>query len=161
ELYHRLLLGQDKEVIESRWLTGVEDYLGEEIIEDIPSIPLRVFAATRLELEVPNEEWLRLADAETWERKVTQDFDARLKLGQTVAALQLVWPSFTPPSWSDKFIGKAEAALQLVWPRFTPPSWSDKFIGKVEAALQLVWPEFTLRRRFMPDGQRAEFTPGS
>ena len=37
ELYHRLLLGEDKEVIESRWLTGVEEYLGDEIIDDIPS----------------------------------------------------------------------------------------------------------------------------
>jgi hypothetical protein len=114
ELYHRLLLGEDKEVIESRWLMGVEDYLGEEIIDDIPSIPLRVFAATRLKLEVPDEEWLRHADAETWERKVTQDFEARLKLGQVREALQLVSgrAEFTPGSRLYPLVAQAFADIR-------------------------------------------------
>lgn len=90
ELYHRLLLSQDKDVIEERWLPGVKDYLGEEVIDEIPSIPLRVYAAGKLDLEVPDQDWVREADNETWERKITQDFDARLKLGQVREALQLV-----------------------------------------------------------------------
>ena len=114
ELYHRLLLGQDRETIDARWIDGVEDYIGDEILEDIPSKALRVYAASRLEITLANEDWLREADEETWERKVAQDFDARMKLGQVREALSYVASrsQFLPGSPLYPLVAQAHADLR-------------------------------------------------
>lgn len=131
ELYHRLLLGQDKEEIQSRWLPGVEDYMGEEVIDDIPSIGLRVYAATRLNLEIRDEQWLQQADDETWERKVAQDFDARLKLGQVREALQLVSgrAEFVPGSPLYPLVAQAHADVRDY---ATAARWIDDGLQRIE-----------------------------
>ena len=75
---------------------------------------MRVFAATQLKLEVSDQEWLRQADAETWERKITQDLEARLKLGQVREALQLVSgrAEFTPGSRLYPLVAQAFADIR-------------------------------------------------
>jgi cellulose synthase operon protein C len=113
ELYHRLLLGQDRGEIDARWLEGVEDYMGDEVLEDIPSKALRVYAATRLRITLSNEDWLKEADEETWERKVAQDFDARVKVGQVREALRYVESreEFLPGSPLYPLVAQAHADL--------------------------------------------------
>ena len=42
EIYHRLKLGEDPSSVGERWMTGVEDYLGDAIPEVVaarPSLP--------------------------------------------------------------------------------------------------------------------------
>lgn len=87
EIYHRLSLGQDPEVIDARWLPGVEPYL-------MPALPefqgaRLAYLALRLNLEV-NEETRRLAELEDWERIVERKARDLLTEGQPEEALSLL-----------------------------------------------------------------------
>lgn len=113
-LYHRMLLGADPQEIESRWVQGVEDYLGEQVIDEIPSIPLRVYLANKLRLEVDHAEWLAHADRQTMERRIEQDFQGRLRLGQVREALELVasTPEFSAGSPLYPLVAQAHADVR-------------------------------------------------
>lgn len=132
-LYHRMLLDEDRNLIEQRWVDGVEDYLGEEIVDEIPSIPMRVYAAGKLNLEIRDAEWAREADMDTWERKITQDVNERLKLGQVREALQLVAGKveFSAGSPLYPLVAQAHADLRDF---ATAVLWIEAGLERVESA---------------------------
>jgi hypothetical protein len=88
ELYHRLQLGQNASVIDERWLDGVEDYLGRDVLNEIPA-PSRRLLAARLGVRLDEQE-LTSASTEEWEQYVVRQVEEALKQNQYDVALRLM-----------------------------------------------------------------------
>jgi hypothetical protein len=64
EIYHRLILGQPREVVVRRWTDGLKAHL-LTALDELPP-PAQAFVAARLDVERPDSVW-RVADLEDWE----------------------------------------------------------------------------------------------
>ncbi len=117
EIYHRLSLGQDPDVIDARWLPGVEPYL-MTVLPEFQGARL-AYLALRLNLEV-NEETRRLAEVEDWERIVERKAGDLLAKGQPEEALSLLTSRDERTAASPVFGLEATALAQL-------GRWADSF----------------------------------
>jgi hypothetical protein len=114
EIYHRLALGQDPEVIDARWLTGVEPYLMSALPEFHGA--RLAYLSLRLNLEV-SEETRRLAEVEDWERIVERKARDLLAQGKPGEVLSLLAPRGDRTETSPLFGLEATALVQLGrWP---------------------------------------------
>lgn len=87
EIYHRLSLDFEREVLKSRWRDGVRQYLGSAI-EELP-MRGRGFLAVRLRLEVDEAVWTA-ADLEDWEAHAERRARDLLELKQPLPALAAI-----------------------------------------------------------------------
>jgi hypothetical protein len=114
EIYHRLALGQDPEVIDARWLTGVEPYLMSALPEFRGA--RLAYLSLRLNLEV-SAETRRLAEVEDWERIVERKAGDLLTQGQPGEVLSLLAQRSDRTQASPLFGLEATALAQLGrWP---------------------------------------------
>ena len=67
EIYHRMMLGEEGNTLESRWMQGVDRYLGSAV-EEIPDAQ-KVWLASHMSIELPPEVYAR-ADIAEWERLI-------------------------------------------------------------------------------------------
>jgi Trypsin-like peptidase domain/Effector-associated domain 1 len=117
EIYHRLSLGQDPEVVDARWLPGVEPYLMTALPEFHGA--RLAYLASRLNLEV-SEETRRLADVEDWERIVERKARDLLAEGRPEEALSLLRSRGERTAASPVFGVEATALAQV-------GRWADGF----------------------------------
>jgi hypothetical protein len=114
EIYHRLALGQDPEVIDGRWLAGVEPYLMSALPEFHGA--RLAYLSLRLNLEV-SAETQRLAEVEDWERIVERKARDLLARGQPGEVLSLLASRGDRTEVSPLFGLEATALAQLDrWP---------------------------------------------
>ena len=87
EIYHRLSIGLDRQVVESRWMAGIESSLAAGMGE----LPARAqgFLAARLHLTLPPDVWQE-ADLVDWEVWVTHEAREYLRRDRTDEALALL-----------------------------------------------------------------------
>ncbi|MGN9909197.1 hypothetical protein ACTMTJ_16765 [Phytohabitans sp. LJ34] len=85
EIYHRLQLTQPAEVIEERWLDGVEEDL-RGALDELPVVGQAVLA-TRLGIRLP-EEVLRQADTQEWEEYAARLAEESINQGHYDTALR-------------------------------------------------------------------------
>ena len=90
EIYHRLKLGEDPSSVGERWMTGVEDYLGDAIPEVSPRA--RLFLASRLGVKLKDEEDLyKRAGLQEWElftiRRVNEAVSSKKPLAEILTVL--------------------------------------------------------------------------
>jgi hypothetical protein len=114
EIYHRLALGQASEVINERWIPGVEPYLATVLSEFHGA--RRAYFASRLGVEV-DEETQQLADLEDWERVVERKARDLLAEQRPQEALSLM-ASREERSPASPLFGLQATALALLgqWP---------------------------------------------
>ena len=117
EIYHRLSLGQDNDVIDARWLRGVEPYL-RTALPEFHGARL-AYLLLRLNLEV-NEETRRLADLEDWERIVERKAGDLLAQGRSKKALSVL-TSREERTGASPLVGLEAAALARLG------RWADAF----------------------------------
>ena len=67
ELYNRMMLEQSPEVLDGRWMPGVERYLGSAV-DELPTIQ-KVWLARHMSIELPRETYLQ-ADIAAWEELI-------------------------------------------------------------------------------------------
>ncbi len=117
EIYHRLALGQAPEVIDARWLPGVEPYL----VSALPEFhgARLAYLALRLNLAV-DAETRRLAEAEDWERIVERQARDLLARGQPGEVPGLLASRVERTEASPLFGLEATALAQL-------GRWADSF----------------------------------
>ena len=87
ELYHRLVLDQDRDEIDARWLDGAEGFLHDSLGEF--SGARLAYLASRLGVVV-DAETEALADLEDWERVALRRATEELELGKPVEALKVL-----------------------------------------------------------------------
>lgn len=87
ELYHRLVLGQSRRVLDRRWLPGVEHHLWGALEELPPSSA--VYLATRLGVSLPVDVAVQ-ADLEIWERHADQQVARLLERDRPERALEVL-----------------------------------------------------------------------
>jgi hypothetical protein len=87
EIYHRLSLGIDRNVLESRWADSVQQNLGSAI-EELP-LKSKAFLAAKLKLEVDDSVWQQ-AELEDWETHARMRATDLLALKQPLAALNIL-----------------------------------------------------------------------
>lgn len=84
EIYHRLSLGIERDILNERWQEGVQQYLGTAI-EELPAKG-KAFLAAKLRLEIDEAVWAE-ADLEDWEIHASQRTRDLLELRQPLQAL--------------------------------------------------------------------------
>lgn len=84
EIYHRLSLGIERDILEARWQDSVQQYLGSAI-EELPA-KAEAFLAARLRLEIDESVWSE-AELEDWEIHTERRARDLLELGQPIQAL--------------------------------------------------------------------------
>jgi hypothetical protein len=87
EVYHRLALGQDLDIVSSRWAPGVEPFL-EEVYHEFSGAN-RAYLAARLNKEI-DEQTRNLASLEDWENVTARKAADLLASGQNAQALQMI-----------------------------------------------------------------------
>ena len=87
ELYHRLSLGERWEVIEQRWLPGVEASLGGAV--DELDDRMRRQLATRLRIELADDNWESFEQPE-WEAYVAKRVEDLLRLDRPLDAIRIL-----------------------------------------------------------------------
>lgn len=87
EIYHRLALGVDREVLASRWRDGLKPYLGSSIRELRPAS--QIYLAARLNLELPVDQWNQAED-EDWILYASRLATQQLQVGRAFDALSLL-----------------------------------------------------------------------
>lgn len=87
ELYHRLALGVDRDVLASRWLAGLNPYLGSSIRE-LPEAS-QIYVAARLEIELPEDLWNEASD-DDWVFYAIRVAKQKSELGKPLEALDLL-----------------------------------------------------------------------
>ncbi|QRN92901.1 hypothetical protein JRI60_27205 [Archangium violaceum] len=87
ELYHRLALGQPAELVDPRWMKGVEQFL-LNAVDEVP-VHVRPYLATRLGLELSKEVRVQAGLAD-WEHGVRRRCEVLLQRGNTEHALSLL-----------------------------------------------------------------------
>jgi tetratricopeptide (TPR) repeat protein len=87
EIYHRLSLGEPSEVIEKRWMPGIEESLRSAVGE--LEGDSRTFLAARLGIELYDVE-IHDADQHTWELVVARQASVLLKLDKPLEAVALL-----------------------------------------------------------------------
>ena len=97
EIYHRLSLGIERNILESRWIDGVQQNLGSAI-EELP-LKSRAFLAARLGLEVDESIW-EAAELQDWETHAKLRAGDLLSVRQPLAAINILRqrPERTPSS---------------------------------------------------------------
>lgn len=110
EIYHRLALGQTLSDIRRRWLRGVESHL-KNAPPEFKGAQL-AFLAARLKMDV-DEETLRAAELEDWERIVGRKVRELLSQGRQMEALELLTSRDDRTDRSSLFSLAAKAHAQL------------------------------------------------
>lgn len=110
EIYHRLALGHERSVVESRWLPGVESYLRDAFEEFTGSI--RAYLGSRLGNEV-DAETRNLASIEDYEEIVERKATDLLAHGDAMQALVLLTSRAERTSDSPLFALEAAALARL------------------------------------------------
>lgn len=87
EIYHRLALNIDREVLATRWMDGLGPFLGSSIRELPPAS--QVYLAARLEVELPNDFWSSAED-EDWILYASRLVDQTLALQKPADALEVL-----------------------------------------------------------------------
>jgi hypothetical protein len=87
EIYNRLALGVDREVLALRWQTGLNPYLGSSIRE-LPQ-PSQIYLAARLGIELPEDLWVK-ADDDDWVLYAIRTAAQKSELGKPLDALNLL-----------------------------------------------------------------------
>lgn len=87
EIYHRLSLGIERDILNERWQEGVQQYLGTAI-EELPAKG-KAFLAAKLRLEIDEAVWAE-ADLEDWEIHAEQRARDLLDLRQPLPALAVL-----------------------------------------------------------------------
>jgi hypothetical protein len=110
EIYHRLWLGDERSIIDERWITGVEPHLASALTEF--SGARRAYLASRLNYEV-DEETRQLADTEDWESIVERKALDLLAHEQRQQALDLLASRTDRTNKSPLFAIEAKALASL------------------------------------------------
>lgn len=110
ELYHRLLLKQDHDLIAARWIDGAKDHLFNALEELEPKE--QAFLAARLNVDV-EDDVLAQANQPDWEVLVARRADNFLRLGHPDRALQVLAPRRSYLPGSTLFILEAHALREL------------------------------------------------
>lgn len=84
EIYHRLRLGEDFNIIEARWLPGLRDLLRSSLVE-LPDAG-RIWLSQKLNVTT-DDATRRAADQDDWERMAALRAGRFLKSGDTASAL--------------------------------------------------------------------------
>jgi AAA ATPase domain len=87
EIYHRLSLGQTAAIVEHRWISGVEDLL-RSAVDELEG-PARTFLATRLGIEIYQEDW-DAVDQASWESYAANLVNDLLRLDRPLEAVQVL-----------------------------------------------------------------------
>lgn len=87
EIYHRLSLGEAPEIIEARWLPGIDDSL-RPALDELEG-GSRAYLAARLGVDLYDVE-LDEADQQTWELAVARQASALLALDKPLEAISLL-----------------------------------------------------------------------
>ena len=87
EIYHRLALGVDRQVLASRWRDGLRPYLGSSTLE-LPSSS-QIYLAARLNLELPADQWNQAED-EDWILYASRLATQQLQVGKPFEALNVL-----------------------------------------------------------------------
>ena len=87
EIYHRLSLGVEREILASRWMDGLRPFLGSSIRE-LPS-QSQIYLAARLEFELPEEYWTEAND-EDWALYASRKTNQQLDLQKPFDALKML-----------------------------------------------------------------------
>lgn len=128
EIYHRLLLEQDRTEIESRWLPGVETYFNAQTLEELGTSG-KTFLASRLGYELPEDVW-RNADLADWERTAARNCRSLLDLRQPEKAIALLRQRKERVSNSELFLLEVDILIAL-------RHW-DLALATAEAAIKQV-----------------------
>lgn len=110
EIYHRLSLRQDLEVIDARWMKGVESHLFNALSEFEGT--QSAYLASRLGVEVAPET-LRSAETRDWERIVSRKVREMLAHGRPEEAVELLRTREDRTSKSPLFELEATALARL------------------------------------------------
>lgn len=110
EIYHRLMLKQDEELLDDRWLSGVEKYLNSAIEEVGPE--QQIWLAQRMSLELPPETYGH-ADVASWERLIGRKALETLRFGDAQGAIAMLEERSERTPESPLFAVEARAYLAL------------------------------------------------
>lgn len=110
EIYHRLALGQERSVIDARWLAGIEPYLHDAFDELKGS--LRAYLGSRLGIEVDTET-RQLAGIEDYEELIKRKAGELLSQGEPRQVLVLLGERQERAPDSPLFELEATALAQL------------------------------------------------
>lgn len=87
EIYHRLSTGQSRELIDPRWMPGIEDSLRSAIDEVPPGT--RAYLAAKIGVELYDQNWDDV-DQQTWEDHVARQAGDLLKVDRPLDAVYLL-----------------------------------------------------------------------
>ncbi|MBB4423957.1 tetratricopeptide (TPR) repeat protein [Bradyrhizobium sp. CIR48] len=110
EIYHRLMLHEDSEVIATRWLSGVEQYLTSAIADLEPE--QQIWLAERMSIELPADVYDK-ADLSSWERLIGRKALETFRFAAPDQVLALVRQRSERTSDSPLFAIEARALLAL------------------------------------------------
>lgn len=110
EIYHRLMLKQDEEMFDDRWLPGVEKYLNSAIEE--VGAEQQIWLAQRMSLELPRETYAR-ADVASWERLIGRKAMETLRFGDAQNTIAMLEERSERTSESPLYAIEARAYLAL------------------------------------------------
>jgi hypothetical protein len=111
EIYHRLSLGIERNILESRWTDGVQQNLGSAI-EELPP-KSKAFLAAKLKLEVDESVWGQ-AELEDWETHARMRATHLLALRQPLAALNILRQRQERTSGSSLLTIERDAMVSLL-----------------------------------------------
>lgn len=111
EIYHRLSLGIERSILESRWTDGIPQNLGSAI-EELP-LKSKAFLAAKLNLEVEDSVWEQ-AELEDWETHVFTRATDLLSLKQPLAALNFLRQREQRTSGSPLLMLERDASVALL-----------------------------------------------
>lgn len=110
EIYHRLMLGQESELIAPRWIPGVEQSLTSAINDLQPE--QQIWLAERMSIELPPDVYAR-ADISSWERLIGRKALETFRFAVPDQALSLLRQRTERTSDSPLFAIEARALLAL------------------------------------------------
>jgi len=110
EIYHRLVLKQDRDTIAARWIDGVRDHLFNALEELEPRE--QAFLAARLEIDV-DDDILAQAEQDDWEVIAGRRAHNFLKLDQPQRALETIAQRKSYAPGSPLFLFEAQAHQDL------------------------------------------------
>jgi hypothetical protein len=178
EIYHRLMLDQPIQDIESRWMPGIEDSLRTAIDELTGNA--RAYLASRLRVELYDADW-DAVDQVTWEQYAARRAEDLIRLDRAYDALDVLQRRSTrlPSSqlyWLEsrtlRQLGEMRSAREVArrglaeLPSPADLSWLDLFVLFAECEETLGdgvdWAQAparfaTLTERFTGEGRAARF----
>lgn len=178
EIYHRLMLGQPVQDIESRWMAGIEDSLRTAV--DELTGDARAYLASRLGIELIDADW-DAVDQLTWEQYAARRAEDLIRLDRAYDALDVLQRRSTrlpssPLYWLEartlRQLGEVRSAREVArrgltqLPAQADLAWLDLFVlfAECEEALGdgVDWNQAPSRfallaERFPAEGRAARF----